>query len=192
MPPPDPASSDRSALRQRLLSLRRQFVASLEFGPASAALAAHLASVLHQLDPQCLGLYWPLRGEFNAALPVPDDLKTLVAPRALPHAQRDPNQMRFRLWDGAEPIARDGCDIPTAEGEWVVPDVLLVPCVGFTAEGFRLGYGGGYYDRYLAAHPHVTAIGVAWSLAELPADAFTPEAHDLPMMAVVTERGVAG
>jgi 5-formyltetrahydrofolate cyclo-ligase len=72
----------------------------------------------------------------------------------------------------------------------VVPDILLVPCVGITRSGWRLGYGKGYYDHYLAAHPHITAIGVAWSHALLGDDELTPEPHDQPMMLVVTPEGV--
>ena len=57
----------------------------------------------------------------------------------------------------------------SSDGAAVVPDVVVVPCVGFTAAGHRLGYGGGYYDRWLAAHRHVVAVGVAWSFAEIDA-----------------------
>ena len=78
-------------------------------------------------------------------------------------------------------------DALNAEGAEVVPDVVLVPCVGFTAEGFRLGYGGGYFDRWMAAHPHATAVGVAWAGSEV---SFAPEPHDQPLLVIVTERGV--
>ena len=71
-----------------------------------------------------------------------------------------------------------------------MPDVVLVPCVGFTGAGYRLGYGGGYFDRWLAAHPHVVAVGVAWSVAELDPATFAAQPHDLPLAFVVTERGV--
>ncbi len=183
---------DRQALRQRLLSLRRQFAASPEFIAASAALQTHLTEVLAQLAPDCLGIYWPFRSEFNASSPLQGDLDQIAVPLALPFAQREPREMHFRRWDGQPPTLHDECNILTAGGALVVPDVLLVPCVGFTDSGHRLGYGGGYYDRYLAAHPHVTAIGVGWQLGHLGADEFVPEAHDLPLMLVVTERGVVG
>jgi 5,10-methenyltetrahydrofolate synthetase len=66
-----------------------------------------------------------------------------------------------------------------------VPDVVLVPCVGFTREGFRLGYGGGFFDRWLAEHPGVTTIGLAWSGAEVH---FPVEAHDRALTLILTER----
>jgi 5-formyltetrahydrofolate cyclo-ligase len=64
-----------------------------------------------------------------------------------------------------------------------------VPCVGYTADGFRLGYGGGYFDRWLALHPDVCAIGVAWSAARLDAGQLAPLPHDVPLALIVTERG---
>lgn len=67
------------------------------------------------------------------------------------------------------------------------PDVLLVPMVGFTLAGYRLGRGKGMYDRYLTAHPHVKSIGVgfSWQLVD-----FQPEAHDTPLSTIVTEKTV--
>ena len=63
--------------------------------------------------------------------------------------------MEFRRWDGGAPALADECGIGSSDGAVVVPDVLVVPCVGFTDAGHRLGYGGGYYDRWLAAHRDV-------------------------------------
>ena len=73
----------------------------------------------------------------------------------------------------------------------VVPDVVVVPCVGFTASGFRLGYGGGYFDRWLAQHTGATAIGVAWAVSLIAPGAFEPAVHDLPLTLVVTQHGIA-
>jgi len=100
--------------------------------------------------------------------------------------------MHFRSWDRVTPTVRDECGIPSAQGEAVVPDVVLVPCLGYTRSGFRLGYGGGYYDRWFALHPHVTAVGIAWSPTELRDEELVPQAHDQPLMLVVTELGVVG
>lgn len=73
---------------------------------------------------------------------------------------------------------------PSADAAEILPDVVFVPLLGFTAEGGRLGQGGGHYDRWLAAHPGTQAIGLAWDcqlLGSLPL-----EAHDRPLSAVVT------
>ena len=97
--------------------------------------------------------------------------------------------MHYRLWDGAAPRCVDDCGIPSSDGPEVVPDVVVVPCVGYTVSGHRLGYGGGYFDRWLAAHPHVCAVGVAWSASRLDESAFAPQAHDVQLAFIVTERG---
>ncbi len=98
--------------------------------------------------------------------------------------------MEFRRWDGAAPALADECGIASSDGAAVVPDVVVVPCVGFTAAGHRLGYGGGYYDRWLGAHRDVVAVGVAWSFAEIDLATFAARPHDIPLAFVVTERGI--
>lgn len=187
-PAPIPADL-RSHWRRTLLAQREAFALHPDFASAEAALGTCLQAVVQQLMPDCLGLYWPLRGEFNA----PQWSQTgaeLGAGLALPFAQRQPIDMHYRAWDGQKPEQHDECGIPCAQGEHVVPDVVLVPCVGYTRSGHRLGFGAGYFDRWLAAHPHVTAVGVAWSLCELPTHAWQPQAHDQPLMLIVTENGV--
>lgn len=171
------APPDRPTLRRELLAARREFAASPAFQTAQAALGAALRELLDQLEPELLGVYWPLAGEFDpGALPYA---------RALPFARRDPAEMVFRRWDGGATTAQDECGIATSSGAVAVPDVVLVPCVGFTREGFRLGYGGGYFDRWLALHPGVTTIGLAWSGAETH---FPVEAHDRALTLILTER----
>lgn len=118
-------------------------------------------------------------------------------PLALPAAFRPlpdgtPACMVYRRFRGPEAPLRDEYGLPTADGAVCDPDVLLVPCVGFTEEGHRLGYGGGFFDRYRAAHPGVTAVGVAWSGSRLVAGEYLAEAHDLPLDLIVTETGVLG
>jgi len=100
--------------------------------------------------------------------------------------------MQYRLWDRSAPLLCDECGIPSASGPAVLPDVVLVPCLGFTRSGFRLGYGGGYYDRWLAANPQVRAVGVAWSATEVSEAELAPQSHDQPLMLIVTEQGVLG
>ena len=72
----------------------------------------------------------------------------------------------------------------------VVPEVLFMPLVGFTAKGDRLGQGGGYYDRFLAAHPQTIAIGMAWDVQEV--DELPTELHDMRLSAIVTPTRVLG
>jgi 5,10-methenyltetrahydrofolate synthetase len=195
---PEPSvrpSDPKRALRRELLARRNAFAASALAADATAALAAHLRRALQDLEPHTLGLYWAMRCEFNAPQSLLVDGRVTAATGgalwALPYAQRSPVQMHYRQWDGQFPRVADECSIPSSDGARVVPDVVLVPCVGYTRAGYRLGYGGGYFDRWLAAHPGVTSVGVAWSHAEIAADLFEARPHDRLLDMVVTERGVA-
>jgi len=179
----------RQTLRKSLLAQREVFVAGSGFEAAKVALARHLAKVLSELEPESLGLYWPHRSEFNAVAALVADAGFSSLPLSLPFAQRTPVQMHYRAWDRQPPGSVDECGIPAPNGAPVVPDVVLAPCVGFTPSGYRLGYGGGYFDRWLAQHPHVTAVGVAWAIAEVDEAALGPEPHDRPLTLIVTERG---
>jgi len=114
---------------------------------------------------------------------------------ALPRVTTLDKPMEFRLHtdpyeesdleSGVWGLRQPGVDAPVLE-----PEVLFMPLVGFTAKGDRLGQGGGYYDRYLAAHPQTVAIGMAWDIqevAELPV-----ELHDIRLSAIVTPTRVLG
>jgi 5-formyltetrahydrofolate cyclo-ligase len=186
--PPVPSAADgRAALRQQLLVQRKAWFAAPEAPSQQAALAAQLHAVLDQLEPECLGLYWPFESEFNAVSWWQADKQLHECAPALPFAFKVPRRLEYRRWDGTPPALRDECGIATASGAPVLPDVVLVPCLGFTREGYRLGYGGGYFDRFLAAHPEVTPVGIGWGGGELQ---FETQPHDIPMALIVTERGV--
>lgn len=193
--PTSPPRTARQLLRRRLLDDRTAFADGPGLAAAQEALTKALLPVLAELEPQCLGVYWPMRSEFNApAACVGDAVSAKLLPGlrlALPFCRRKPREMHYRAWNGQPPTLVDECGIAASDGAVVVPDVVLAPCVGFTPSGFRLGYGGGYFDRWMAANPHVTAIGVAWSVGEVDDDTFAAEAHDQPLMLIVTERGVA-
>ena len=116
-------------------------------------------------------------------------------PIALPRVTTLDKPMEFRLH--TDPYGESdlvsgvwGLRQPREDAPVVVPEVLFMPLVGFTAKGDRLGQGGGYYDRFLAAHPQTTAIGMAWDVqevAELPT-----ELHDMRLSAIVTPTRVLG
>lgn len=102
--------------------------------------------------------------------------------------------LAFRAWTPRTPLVADRYGIPTpAAGAFVAPTALLLPVNAFDAAGYRIGYGGGYFDRTLAAlasgpGPAPLAIGVGYELARVAT--IHPEPHDLPLAAVVTEAGV--
>jgi len=177
-----PLPHERAPLRQQLKAARRDWLASPAGQAAPAGVLRQLAPLLEQLEPLCLGLYWPLDGEFDAPALLP---RLPGVQLALPFAQRDERQMHYRRWDGRAPTLQDEMGIATSNGAPADPDVVLVPCLGYTREGFRLGYGGGFFDRWLAKHPGVTAVGLAWSVGECQ---FAAEPHDQALAVIVTER----
>ncbi len=191
MPAPlDEPTHSRKTLRARLIAERERFANSDRAAAGAMSLARSLREVLQQIEPELLGVYWPVRSEFNAALALQSAKSAPKLPLALPFAQRTLRRMEYRRWDGTTPRAVDECGIAASDGDTVVPDTVLVPCVGFTREGYRLGYGGGFFDRWLALHPHVTTVGIAWSVQQIDAAEFRAEAHDLPLTLIVTEDGV--
>ena len=180
----------RAHWRKTLLAQRESFASGPHFGAFQASLGASLHLVLKHIQPNCLGIYWPIRGEFN---PI-ECIKYLQVEQgfdlALPYAQRTPKAMHYRLWGGQPPDIVDEWGIPGATGPALVPDVVMVPCVGFTTSKHRLGYGSGYFDRWLAAHPQVRSVGVAWSFCEMPGSEFSPSPHDQTLTILVTESRV--
>lgn len=183
-----PWPHERSELRRALLARRREWRASTEAREAQDRMGEQLLELLDQLEPLSLGLYWPLEGEFNAAAWAVEHQLGADLQLALPFARRPTGaapSMEFRRWKGDEPTLKDEWGIPSCAGATLVPEVLLVPCVGHNRAGFRLGYGGGFFDRWIEAHPGVTTIGVSWSGGEVP---FEPEPHDQPLTIVLTER----
>jgi 5-formyltetrahydrofolate cyclo-ligase len=186
----DPPDGARRLLRRRLLAERAALVGSPQAEANDAALARHLQTVVARLEPRCLGMYWSTRSEFNAAAALAVDVLRTGAGLALPFTCKTPREMDYRRWDGRPPAVTDECGIASSDGQSVVPDVVLAPCVGYTEQGYRLGYGGGYFDRWMASHPEATVIGVAWSAARIEADVFGLQPHDKALMLIVTELGV--
>jgi 5-formyltetrahydrofolate cyclo-ligase len=179
----------RQVLRARLLAERTAFTEGPQASLAREALTQHLLTVVTTLEPRCLGVYWPVRSEFNAIqvfLP-PQTRNTMRL--ALPFVHKSPPRMEYRAWGGEPPTLHDEVGIPCTAGAPMMPDVVLVPCLGFTDEAYRLGYGGGYFDRWLAANPQVVAVGVAWEVGRIDRSLLAPQPHDEALALVVTERG---
>ncbi|SCU73790.1 5-Formyltetrahydrofolate cyclo-ligase (fragment) [Cupriavidus necator] len=107
---------------------------------------------------------------------------------ALPSVSRPGAPLDFHLWTPDTPMATGHYGIPVPDGtEAVTPDALLIPCVGFSPDKFRLGYGGGFYDRTLAAMAQrPVAIGIGYENCRLPLQA---QPHDIAMDWIVTESG---
>lgn len=130
-----------------------------------------------------LGVYWPIRGEPELA-PCYSQWRAQGRTLALPRIAED-GALEFGCWRNDDSLRAGRFAIPVPHPfEPVEPELLIVPCVGFDARGYRLGYGGGHYDRTLAQRA-VAAIGVAYDACEL--EVFDAAAHDRPLSALVTE-----
>ncbi|MGB3835602.1 5-formyltetrahydrofolate cyclo-ligase [Castellaniella sp.] len=122
-----------------------------------------------------------------------DDSLTL----SLPVVTAPGQALAFRLWTPDTPMQAGAYGILEPQGpEAPPPDVMLVPTLGFTRQGDRLGYGGGYYDRTLAAlgaagHRPRAALGVAWACGDLSAETYQPAAHDEHLDGILTDKGWA-
>jgi len=178
----------RAALRREKLAARMALDETTRTG-LSARIEAHLAALLIPLPPQALAFCAPVRGEFDTR-----PLASLLLERgwqlAMPIVVETDAPMRFRRWTPscAMSVDRYGIPIPL-DGSDLVPDIVLLPLLAFDAQGFRLGYGGGYFDRTLAALvPRPLAIGIGFELGRV-AD-IRPQPHDIPLAVVVTEAGV--
>jgi 5,10-methenyltetrahydrofolate synthetase len=136
-----------------------------------------------------VGYCWPYKGEFDARFAV-RRWRERGAIAALPEVVASKAPLQFRKWWPGCPMKPGVYDIPVPDGtEILAPDVAIVPMNGFDGCGYRLGYGGGYFDRTLAAlAPRAVAIGVSYDMLQLPT--IHPQPHDLPMDFVLTENGI--
>jgi len=155
----------------------------------SAAISACVESCFPMLVEMTIGFCWPYRGEFDARFAI-RYFRSRGATAALPAVIDKAGPLQFRRWWPGAPMTPGAYDIPVPDGtEPVVPDTAIVPMNGFDGQGYRLGYGGGYFDRTLAAAaPRPLALGVSFEFARLPT--IYPQPHDIAMDFVVTEAGV--
>ena len=176
----------RKAQRARLIG-ERMAVTRLQRSRHNDAITRALEPLLS--TGMMIGFYWPIRGEYDARNLIAGFIAR-GARAAMPVVIEKGAPLIFRNWHPGVPMANGFWNIPIpAEGEPVVPTALLVPLVGFDEMGYRLGYGGGYYDRTLASLPgKPLAIGVGYELAHL--ETIYPQPHDIPMSMIVTESRV--
>ena len=167
----------------------------LAFAARKAAFAAGqgqaaelLADVLSDHRGKVLGGYMAMRTEIDPTIAMAAHQGVVGVPVIIGPGQA----LRFREWSpGCAMVAGEFGALIPAEGAWVEPEVLIVPLVGFDARGYRLGYGGGFYDRTLAGlrakHP-VVAIGFAFAAQELPEVPI--DEYDARLDFMVTEQGI--
>ncbi len=178
----------RKARRAELIA-RREQASPADRQHWNASITAYLESGFEPLGRLTIGFCWPYKGEFDARFAI-RTFRQRGAAAALPAVVNKTGPLEFRLWWPGAPMTPGVYAIPVPDGtQPVVPDAAIVPMNGFDEHGYRLGYGGGYFDRTLAAAvPHPIAIGVSYELARMPT--IYPQAHDIAMDFVVTEAGI--
>lgn len=148
-----------------------------------------LSALLPAPQQIAVGFCWPFKAEFDARFAV-RQWRDRGAIAALPEVTGKGQPLLFRQWWPGAPMTHGVYDIPVPDGTpEILPDVAIVPMNACDGRGFRLGYGGGYFDRTLAAlERRVIAIGVTFDACRV--NSIFPQAHDLPMDLVVTEAGI--
>ncbi len=181
----------RKAERERQIAARLAIPADVRAG-FSGRIADALDAHLGAISGHIVSLYWPFRGE-------PDlrewasDIVGRGGQCALPVVVEPGAPLIFRRWSPGDPLDRGvwNIPIPMADADEVLPDVVIAPVVGFDDRGYRLGYGGGFFDRTLAAMPRKPRIiGVGYTCQHIPT--IYPQPYDIPMDVILTEDGATG
>ena len=175
----------RKAERKRLIEMRLA-MSTEERADRTGRIAAGLDHAIGRVSGRIVSAYWPFRGE-------PDlrDWTIRVIGRggriALPVVIRKDWPLEFRIWSPGDPLERGVWNILVpSRGPAVEPDIVIAPVVGFDAANYRLGYGGGFYDRTLARMTRrPLAIGVGYEVARIPT--IYPQPHDIGLSTVVTD-----
>jgi 5-formyltetrahydrofolate cyclo-ligase len=166
--------ADRQGLSAALTGQLRQFLGE-RFGDAAGTV---------------LSAYWPIKGEPDLRAHMAE-LHAAGVIIALPVVEEKARPLVFRRWHPGQQMIRGnwGIPVPPPDAEPLTPEVALAPVVGWDNAGFRLGYGGGYFDRTLAKlTPRPFTIGIGLQAARLAT--IFPQPHDIPLDVILTEAGV--
>jgi 5,10-methenyltetrahydrofolate synthetase len=186
--------SEKQQLRQRLIEARNHLP---DKAWRNELLQRALRIWLVDRPDTIIGAYWPIKAEFD---PLPslhrwkEDGELLDQPQrrriGLPVVNKQDKTLTFHVWYPGCPMEEDAYGIPKPKDtEVVVPTLLFVPCVGYGLGGYRLGYGGGFYDRTLATlQPKPFTVGLGYTAGFV--DDFEPEPHDVPLDAILNENGM--
>jgi 5-formyltetrahydrofolate cyclo-ligase len=187
-------SEEKRALRKQLIERRQSMPDRLQ---RCEMLQRVMRIWLVNRPDTVIGAYWPIKGEFD---PLPalhrwkEDGELLDEPQlrriGLPVIDKLHRTLKFHAWFPGCPMEEDAFGIPKPKDtEIVVPTLLFVPCVGYGPGGYRLGYGGGFYDRTLASlqpRPYTVGLGFGHGfVGELD-----PEPHDVALDTILNDNGV--
>ena len=174
---------EKSFFRKKFLQIRR----ACSWEDSARCIGTHVEKYFRQNPVEIVGFYYPIRNEIDLRpvlieLKKEGTIKTLALPRICG------GRMSFVRWDEGDFLEKDESGVPSPiSSSYVSPQCLLVPCLGIDREGYLLGYGAGWYDRFLA-DAAIETIGVLseeFLLQSLP-----HEAHDRPLSGYVNENGL--
>ncbi len=190
------------ALRKDFIAKRRQILLSESTGQGVlSALNEHILVVLRDIEGiilkkiMTIGFYWPIQAEPSVTDTLinwqkEDQKRKLALPKCKPN-----EALTFYEWDTSTPMVNGFANIPEpANSEPLTIDLMIVPCVGWQLSNnniWRLGYGGGFYDRTFEVLQQKNtlpfSIGISIDDAEISQDCWSPKSHDFPLDALITE-----
>jgi 5-formyltetrahydrofolate cyclo-ligase len=190
LPAASPVPAEKAAWRNSLLA-RRAALSVADAAEAGLEAARRFVRALELSSTGTVALFWPLEGEIDTR-PLLQALHALGVPTALPRMQGRGMPLRFHQWRPGDPLDAGPFRVqqPLAEAQRVEPAIVLTPLLAFDAEGYRLGWGGGFYDRTFAelrARPRPpSSVGYAFACQEV--ERVPREPFDQRLDMIVTER----
>lgn len=177
--------------RERMKAARKEAAQARPDAPRHAARA--FFDAIDVRDGAVVSLYRPIQTELDPG-PIVEELFNRAATVALPVVEQKNAPLVFRVFKPGDTLTKGvyGAFIPGEDAEIVTPSIIVLPLLGFTRAGDRLGYGGGYYDRTLEdlrGRTNVIAVGYAYAGQEVEIDALPTSRLDQRLDWIVTERG---
>ncbi len=176
--------STKSALRAELIAARRRMAPDVK-AQADARIVERLARWLDERQVRIVGGYLAMAGEPDLSA-LYEQLAARGVQVTMPVVLAREQPLQFLPWQPGDALMRDasGTMAPAAREGYLQPDAVIAPCVGYTDDQLRLGYGGGYFDRTLAQVPRPLAVGVAYAMAKV---SFAADAYDVPLDEIITD-----
>lgn len=173
----------RNTLRHRRLVIPSDLVSTTRFKAIN-----HLRTLVAAVSPTVVSLYSAREGELDLT-PLAEDLWQSGQTVALPRVIARGHPLTFNIWVPGTALEPDALGIPAATGPEIIPAMIIIPMVGYSRQGYRLGSGGGYFDRTIKGFQQpVITVGTSFTELEIPE--FPAETHDIPLDYIVTGKEV--